>query len=148
MKVSKITIGRLFNLGSYEHVRYEMTVEVRDGESAASAIIGLEKVLEGLKPESQSCTQSRQELARAKLRLVEMRSQLETLPEDEFRRKHGHFEGTPAEYVARCERSHFEAVAKRDDWERISKSARRFFDDIGGAEHWKDCKLDWETDDY
>lgn len=30
MNVTKITIGRLFNLGSYEHVRYELTVEIRE----------------------------------------------------------------------------------------------------------------------
>jgi hypothetical protein len=41
MNITKITIGRLYNLGSYEHVRYELTAEVPQGESPATAIIGM-----------------------------------------------------------------------------------------------------------
>ena len=43
MNITKITIGRLYNLGNYEHVRHDLTVEVKDGESAATAITGMEK---------------------------------------------------------------------------------------------------------
>ena len=32
MKITKITVGRLHNLGNYEHVRYELTVEVPEGQ--------------------------------------------------------------------------------------------------------------------
>lgn len=84
-----MTIGRLYNLGSYEHVRYELTAE-------------------------------------------------------EFRRRNGHFEGTPEEYVQRCKEMHGQNVAERNAWEERSAKARKMMDDLGGAAKWRDAKLDWE----
>lgn len=50
MHVTKITIGRLFNLGNYKHVRYELTVEVPAGASVQAALEGAETVIEELSP--------------------------------------------------------------------------------------------------
>ena len=50
MNITKITIGRLYNLGSYEHIRYELTCEIPSGESPATALIGLEKLIGALNP--------------------------------------------------------------------------------------------------
>jgi len=144
MNVTKITIGRLYNLGSYEHVRYEISVEVKEGESAATAMLGLEKILSELNP--RTSTNSRQELAREFHRITELRNEL-SLPEDEFRRKHGHFVGTPFDYVKRVQESHDQNVAKRYAWERRQSKARKMLEDLGGAANWRDAKLDWETDD-
>lgn len=147
MKVTKITIGRLYNLGSYEHVRYELTVEVKDGESAATALVGLEKILAALSPKTS--THSRQDLWRESLRIQELQAALAAMTdENEFRRKHGYFEGTPAEYVSRCAQSHFDNVKERDRWEQCSAKARKMLEDLGGAANWKDAKLDWEDDQY
>jgi hypothetical protein len=96
MKITKITIGRLYNLGSYEHVRYEISVEVPEGESSATALIGLEKVVTALSPKTH--THSRDELRREAIRLEIMGKEL-ALTEDEFRRKNGFFEGSPLDYL-------------------------------------------------
>lgn len=145
MRTTRITIARLFNLGSYEHCRYEISVEIAEGESAKSAIIGLEKVMAALAPESKCSVRTRGELDRELNCVLELRNQL-SLPEDEFRRRHGHFEGTPKEYYERCEKMHAENVARREAYEKRAARARELLDELGGAEHWKDAKLDWEND--
>ena len=143
MNITKITIGRLYNLGSYEHVRYELTAEVPQGESPATAIIGMEKILAALSPKTS--THSRDELAREKRQVEEMHRKLSDEGPDEFRRYYGHsFVGTPEEYIGRCEQSYSENVARREAWEARSAKARRLLDDLGGAANFKDAKLDWE----
>src|SRR3954466_9951002 len=114
MRISRITIGRLYNLGSYEHVRYELTVEVPGGESAATAVIGMEKLLAALSPKTS--TRDRAELERDRRRIFEMRRLLTQDGIEAFARYHSGFVGTPEEYIARCEQSHAENVAARDDW--------------------------------
>ena len=146
MNITKITIGRLYNLGSYEHVRYELTAEVPQGESPATAIIGMQKILTALSPKTS--TRTRAELGRELNHLLEMRNRL-TLSEDEFRRHYGHFEGTPQEYYDRCEKCHAENVKRRDAWESRSAHARKLLEDLGGAANFKDAKLDWgDGDDF
>jgi hypothetical protein len=144
MKITRITIGRLYNVGSYEHIRYELTAEVPDGESPATAILGMERILAALNP--RTATHSRMELAREKQRIEELHRKLADEGPDEFRRYHGHFVGTPEEYIARCEESHAENVTKRDAWEARSAKARKLLEDLGGAANFRDAKLDWETD--
>ena len=146
MKVTRITVGRVFNLGNYENVRYEISVDVPEGESPATALVGMEKIISALSPKTS--THSRSELDREKHRVEEMRHALAGKGEEEFRRNHGHFVGTPDEYIARCAQSNAENVAKRDAWEARREKARQLLDDLGGAAIWKDAKLDWETDHW
>ena len=82
MQITKITIGRLYNLGSYEHVRYELTAEVPAGESAATAIIGMEKLMSALSPKTS--THSRDELDREKRGVDEMHRLLSDDGPEEF----------------------------------------------------------------
>jgi hypothetical protein len=49
-RVTKITVARLYSLGNYEHVRYEISAEVADGESAAEAMKSLMAITQRLKP--------------------------------------------------------------------------------------------------
>ena len=49
-RVSRLTLSRLHNLGNYEHVRYEITVEVPEGASAAGTFRRLEQLLNELEP--------------------------------------------------------------------------------------------------
>jgi len=148
MPITKITIGRLFNLGSYEHVRYELTAEIPAGESAEKTITGLEKILEGLKPERYCCVSSRGEIERENHRIAGMKLELNKDGEDAFRRNHGHFVGTCIEYIARCESSAIESLGKRIAYEQRAKKARELLDNLGGAAEWKDAKLDWEDDSF
>jgi hypothetical protein len=147
MKTTKITIGRLFNLGNFEHIRYEIAVELNHDDSAASAIIGLERILEALKPESKCCVKSSDELDREARKLADYRLELESKGDEEFRKRHGWFEGTSAEYLTRCCEAHKEEVGKRVAYMARADKARQLLDDLGGAAVWKGCKLDWERDD-
>lgn len=144
MNVTKITIGRLFNLGSYEHVRYEVSVEVQENESASAALIGLERIMEALKPISQSSVHSKGQLERESDHLAELDKQLDNLTEEEFRQRHGFFEGTPREYCVRRLKSHLENLSRFQAITQRAEKARAFLDDLGGAAQWKDSKLDWE----
>lgn len=143
-RITKITIGRLYNLGNYEHVRYDLTAEVAPGESARKALIGLEKIVMALAPEKQACVHTRGELEREINRVAEMRKRLKELGADEFRRREGHLEGTPLEYIRRCQQTVAENQKRRGDYERRCAKAREYLDAIGGAEKWKDAKLDWQ----
>lgn len=142
MNVSKITIGRLYNLGNYEHVRYELTVEVKEGESASAAVIALEKILRGLQPLDRRGIKSAAELSREEKQVEEMRQ----MPVAEWERRYGHCQGTPSEVIARYEAELMESTARRTAALERARKAREYFDDLGGVETWKDAKLDWEDD--
>jgi hypothetical protein len=142
MNVSKITIARLFSLGNYEHIRYELTIDVAPGESPATALIGAERLMEALNPKTS--TKDRRELERQSHRLAEQRKLLDEKGAEAFRQQHGWFEGTPAEYLARCEKSHDDDITRRVEWENRSAKARKLLEDLGGAANWRDAKLSWE----
>ena len=146
MKITKITIGRLYNLGNYEHVRYDLTVEINAEESAESAMLGMEKIINGLAPLKNACVSTELELTRKAEEIDEMR----TMPAVDWERRYGHCKGTPSEVIARYEESLKENVERRNQAVQRAKDARRYFDDLGGTAQWKDAKLDWSDydDDY
>lgn len=147
MKATKITIGRLFNLGSYEHIRYEISVEISENESARDALVGLEKILSALAPERNCCVKTKDDLERGQSRIDELQASLAASTKEEFYRKHGHFVGTPEEYVARCAQSQADDLSNRAAYEKRANRARELLDYLGGAAKWKDAKLDWENDE-
>lgn len=144
MKTTKITIGRLFNLGSYEHVRYEITVEIHEGESASNALIGLEKILSALNPKEPGNVPTEDDLKRELRRLESMQA----LDDDSFERVHGGYVGTRLEYMDRISVSLAEAAARRKAWQEKAEKARALLDDLGGAAKWTDAKLNWEDGGY
>ena len=143
MNISKITLGRLYNLGSYEHVRYELTAEIQQGESAADAVTGMEKILAGLAPLKNACINTESEIAHKTKEIQDMK----TMPVVDWQRRYGHCTGTAAEVIARYEASLHEEIEKREKALARAKRARQLFDDLGGASKWKDAKLDWQDDD-
>lgn len=52
VRVARITIGRLHNLGNYEHIRYEVSLELAHGAKAGDLLGHLEGVLADLQPKS------------------------------------------------------------------------------------------------
>jgi|GEM_PF-1592868 len=144
MNTSKITIARLYNTGSYEHIRYEITVDLNAKDSAEKALIRLEQIMEALKPERSACVDTAGELEREKRRIDEMIQELLKDGEDKFRHNHGHYQGTALEYIARCQKCHQQAVDRRMHYEDRARQARKALDDMGGVSKWKDAKLDWQ----
>jgi hypothetical protein len=137
----QITISRLYNLGSYEHVKYEIAAEVPKSVKPSDFFIGLEKILKGLDPRGGVPDY---EIEREDRRVSEMLSERNKIGDEEFRRKHGFFEGTPLEYIARLAKSVEENKEKRDKYKERHRMAREALDNIGGEAKWKDAKLDWE----
>jgi hypothetical protein len=140
MKVTKITIGRLYNLGNYEHVRYDLTTEIPADGNAETAIIGMERILAGLKPLKNTSVKSASELVRQSDEVERMK----TMNASEFHRHYGHCAGTPVEILERYQKSLEEETQRAQKAIDRSKMARQLFDDLGGAAQWKDAKLDWE----
>ncbi len=49
-RVARLTIGRLYNLGNYEHIKYELTLELQPGCNPRQALADLEDVVQSLRP--------------------------------------------------------------------------------------------------
>lgn len=121
-RVSKITVGRLHNLGNYEHVRYEIAVDVPEGASATQTLSNVERVLAGLDPKPPV---SEYDLQRANTALAK-----------------------PMEEWPEWERDNVDAyvsyIAKDAAWRAEQKLAREALDDIGGTRIYTDAKDKWE----
>jgi hypothetical protein len=144
-RVTRINIGRVYNLGNYEHVRFDLTVEVPDGESAEKAMLGLEKIITALKPEK--TIKSKLELEQEAGRIAAMA----LMSDAEFTRAHGGYGAQPRAAQIEYARKRLEEEKARSEASiKRSKKARALLDDLGGASEWKDAKLSWEDhdDDY
>jgi hypothetical protein len=132
--VTRLTIARLFNLGSYEHVRYEVQVDVPEGQSAAQACYGVERILAGLKPK---CPVDVYELARLKEKTK--------WSEQDWWRYHGKdsWESAKAANQAELERQ----LGKVKAWKDEQTKVRALLDDLGAAYQHTDAKLTWEDED-
>lgn len=150
MRVSKITIGRLFNLGSYEHIRYEVTVDIGKNERAEKALIAVERIFKTINPKNKPW-KGRQEIERDRKRYEEIIA----LSDEEHIRRHGHpnpdgkicgdgYVGTRQEFEARILQDIIDSEAKLQEWETDQDIARNLLDSLGVAAEWKDAKLDWE----
>lgn len=140
MKVTKITIGRLYNLGNYEHVRYELTAEVSSDESSKEAVLGLERILNWLRPLK----------CKTPVELKAMAAQIKAikkLDEEGWDREFRYAEGGRERITERYENDFKAETVKREkSIARVAK-ARELFDDLGGASKWTDAKLEWEGED-
>lgn len=47
-RVSRLSVGRLCNLGNYEHIRYEVTVDIPEGVDVTKTLMTVEKALNTL----------------------------------------------------------------------------------------------------
>ena len=121
-RVSKITVGRLHNLGNYEHVRYEIAVDIPEGASATQTLGNVERVLAGLDPKPPV---SDYDLQRA---VAALAKPVDTWPE---------WERDNVESYSR-------SVAKDAAWRAEQKLAREALDDIGGTRIYTDAKDSWD----
>lgn len=141
-RISRISIGRVYNLGNYEHVRFELTVDVPEGTSAAAAVRGMERLIAGLRPDK--TIKSVADLQRDAARIDRMNE----LTDEQFAREHMGAVGTRKEITRRYVQSLNADRRRRDKSIRLQEKARALFDDLGGAAQWKDAKLDWDSEDY
>lgn len=137
-RVKSFRIARLYNVGSYEHVRVELEIDLGPADSARVAFAGAERILAMMDPKNRLYTQT--EILQDRNRLQRMRE----MPHEEFERCYGGYAGTREEYLGRIEANINEHQAHLDRWRMRQARARRLLDDLGGAYTYTDHKLDWE----
>lgn len=128
-KVSRISIGRLYSLGNYEHVRVELTLDIPEGESAAGAFRGAMKILTGLNPKKGRVESY--ELKRAHQFLSECGSETE-------------FDAITLELRTQKAK---DIIAKDEAYRARLRKAADALDDLGGVSVYTDAKLDWDDED-
>lgn len=141
-RISKFTVGRLYNLGNYEHIRYELTVDIAEGDDAAEAIVGVERILAGLAPDKS--IKDFDSIRRDEERIQRMR----TMSAVDWEREYRHHEGTPSEVIARYEEALVADKKRREESITRQRRARDLFNDLGGAEKFTDAKLSWDDNQY
>lgn len=142
MKVSKITVGRLFNLGSYEHVRYEVTIDLSESDDPGKCMRHLETLMEAMNPKGPTTTLDSIERAQRNYEAMIL------MDEDSFRRQHGyHISGTREEYQNRVAKGIAEDRVKLALWETKADWARNQLRNIGSVKIRKDAKLHWDHED-
>ena len=123
-RVSKIIVGRLHNLGNYEHVRYEIAVDIPEGASAAAVMADIENVLGDLDPK-EPC--SDWDLQRAQEALKKPASEMDQ----------SDLNNIPM---------HKRTVEKWEAWRKGQKAARAHLDALGGSVSYVDAKDTWDDD--
>lgn len=139
MYITKITIGRLYNLGSYEHVRYELTAEIPAGQSPATAIIGMENILGALNPKRPHGVPSESDIRNLESSLAATRE----ATDEQVRRSYG-----KSKYgrILSLHHSIAEGKSALARWNERQVKARLLLEDLGGAANYKDAKEDWDDD--
>ena len=136
-RISRITLGRLHNLGNYEHVRYEVTVELPPGTSPASVARELEDTLNALEPRPPV---SDWDLRQAVKTLALPEPVLEPKDDDDP------FE-TPQQVLQRKRADRERArlhIERHEAWVKSRDAALRRFDALGGSAQWTDAKDCWD----
>jgi len=123
--ITKITIGRLHNLGSYEHIRYEVTVEIPEGNHAGATIQTVTQLLDDLEPKQPHLDY---DVNRARRKLEE-----------------------PLEEWEEWERSnkpiYEKYVAEHEAWKQKRKAAHEALGNLPVESSYKDAKEDWDIND-
>lgn len=125
--ISRITIGRLYNLGNYEHVRYELTADIPAGVKPAAVLVNVLKIIRAVDPKPPS---SKYELARA-LEIVAKVEASTEIPEHEKDNLN----------------LYRDRIRIHANWKANREKALEALDRFGGTEKLTDAKLSWGDDD-
>jgi hypothetical protein len=143
MNVSRITIGRLFNLGNYEHERFEISVDLAAGENARHALENVSAILNSLNPTPPFGVPSLDEVVR-----LENRYKHEVaLSPDEWERNRPYIPSPGKGRIECLADLKAESMTKRHRYEKWKGHQQRALDalnELGGSISWKDAKLDWD----
>ena len=128
-RITHVEIARLHNLGNYEHVRYQVKVELPLGTSPASVIGELEQLLADLQPK---CPWDTYDLIYAQ-KLVQ---------------RHEPEQGEAAEDFARRRDAARDKLARYETWKEQRDQALAKLDQFGGLASHTDAKSTWSDDDH
>jgi len=124
-RVSRITIARLHNCGNYEHVRYEISVDVAPSANPASIAEELEGLLEDLKPQR---TDYDYELVNARTILAKSANELSAME----------ITNLPV-YRERVRKADESFQQRQRGYERLNA--------LGGSRVYTDAKEKWDDED-
>lgn len=124
-RVSRISIGRLKNLGNYEHIRYEVTVEIPEGVDATATLKTVETALNLMAKPAPDAWR----LKHAKDALAKPRGEWTSIDTDN-------------------EASNREIVARAQAWQDGQDYARALLGDFSLSRQFTDHKASWDDDQY
>jgi hypothetical protein len=133
-RISRFTIGRLYNLGNYEHIRYELTVDVAEGRSAAVALSNTLKLLKAVSPKPPV---SSSDYSQAKSQLSDPQAWHKNIADKRER----------ARAIKTMVEDAKNTVKKFEVWEERRRAAQLVLDNIGASTEFKDAKLSWGEHD-
>jgi hypothetical protein len=120
-RLARFSIGRLYNLGNYEHVRYELTVEVPPECSAKDAFLATLQLLHAADPHP-PCT--KREFEEATKALAKPAAELD-------------------QYELKNIELHKKRMKARQVWEQNRKLALEALDRLGGKVEYKEAQDNW-----
>lgn len=125
-RISKIHLGRVYNLGNYENMRVEVTVDIGTQDDPATVLRSVENILADLRAKGGV---SEWDLSRARATLEKPESEL-----DELERKN-----LPA---------YREKLRKVDEAMKRREAARAALATLNYTSEHRDAKDEWEDEDY
>ena len=133
-RVTRLTLGRVYNLGNYENMRVEVQVEVPTGSSATAAFVTVERLLSEL---GESCPVEEYAYNSAMNRAA--------LTDEQWKERCGdeRWEAEKAEALKEFAALDQEMKA----WKHHQARARNMLDNLNATYTSKDHKLDWESDE-
>ena len=123
-RISRLSIGRLCNLGNFEHIRYEVSVEIPEGADVTKTLTTIETALNTLAvraPDGWTYRHAVEALAKP-------RSEWTTVDLDN-------------------EASHREIVKRMEMWKAKQEYARAVLGDLGLSSQFTDHKEKWDDDE-
>lgn len=129
-RVVRVGIGRLYNLGNYEHIRYDLTIEIPEGADTLDAVSKLRQILRALKPVKSKSYEDTQAERLGAMTPEERQEQI----------KNGSY--AAKDFIAAEER-----LLKRSAAKSKREAALQLFNNLAGASVYTDHKEQWD-DDY
>lgn len=123
-RVTRLSIGRLCNLGNFEHIRYEVSVEIPEGVDVTKTLKAIEEALNIMAvrpPDSWAYRHAVEALAKPR--------------------------GEWTSIDIQNEASHRENVKRMETWKAKQEYARAVLGELGLSSQFTDHKEKWE-DDY
>ena len=125
-RITKITVGRLYNLGNYEHVRFELQVEIIDEDALAGEVMSdICQCLDDINP---TPPHSSWDLKRARA-FIEKPEANQVMDVEERKA-----------YIAQNIVQSVKVIAECEAWEKRREDAFVRFDGLGGTFTHKDAK--------
>lgn len=142
-RITRVTLARLHNLGNYEHVRYEVTVDLPPGTSPASVVRELEDTLAAMEPKAPVSTYELGQALRLLRQPAPTLQAMAALDDDEP------FDSgdSPEKALQRAQAERVRAqkvLTRHQDWQAAREAALLRLDRLGGTALFTDAKDRWE----